>query len=567
MHGEKSSRALIPNPNVDEFLRQEGMTEDEYKRIYDLRYCTILVPFDESDEENLGQDRKSVTSKDNSHETPNNDSVPWTPPRRRGDKQPGTPTSAQSQKPEVFPVLTTSHGGNHTPIRPIGLLTPTENRQKSPLQNISDTSQVLNNDEDQEEDFNESNKGVLTTSDPLSSYLTTARHNGLHLTDIACGRSAALTTASIEDGGEGIADSEMFHDALELYDENEEVSFSEHQDRHGGPSKAGIKRRRWELESSPKLLQQRQPSTTKRVALAISSSIDTTSTTFTPTTLLKPRSFTPTLIPPLLQRRGSNASDASSASGVGHTQGSLWTTQDWKALEEVYNDMNASSMVEADLGQVADRFLAEQESKTGETPSWSREKVLFRCVALHRVRNNTHKKPNHNLFDWEPTPFSHTRGANRRLVQPYPLRRTQRSETPQRGADGASSSAISDFLSHQRADRSNRHRAEEQGYQLKSVFKHRLASGLRTVGQLIPFWKDVEQGNVDIKEKVKVPLVPVGKALAVIETFESKKQTSEATQPYSRPGSAMSHRSDSTCESVAGMLARGHSERSHSASK
>lgn len=151
------------------------------------------------------------------------------------------------------------------------------------------------------------------------------------------------------------------------------------------------------------------------------------------------------------------------------------------------------------------------------------------------------------------------------------------------GANGTSSSAIADFLSHRRADRNQKQRDTDQGYQIKSVFKHRLASGLRTVSQLIPFWKDVEQGNTDIKGKEKVPLgVPLGTAQSVIETFESKSLESECGgSGFSRSGSVLSS-SDSNFEgarntptvslpssssspgSVAEMLARGYSARAAS---
>jgi len=32
---------------IDEFFSAEGTSEEEWKRVYDLRYCTILVPFED----------------------------------------------------------------------------------------------------------------------------------------------------------------------------------------------------------------------------------------------------------------------------------------------------------------------------------------------------------------------------------------------------------------------------------------------------------------------------------------------------------------------------------------
>lgn len=34
---------------TDEFYTAEGTSEEEWKRVYDLRYCTILVPFENDD--------------------------------------------------------------------------------------------------------------------------------------------------------------------------------------------------------------------------------------------------------------------------------------------------------------------------------------------------------------------------------------------------------------------------------------------------------------------------------------------------------------------------------------
>ncbi len=137
---------------------------------------------------------------------------------------------------------------------------------------------------------------------------------------------------------------------------------------------------------------------------------------------------------------------------------------------------------------------------------------------------------------------------------------------------------MTDFVNHQRIERNQRQRDLGQGYQLKSIFKHRLASGLRTVGQLLPFWRDVEKGNTDEKQKVVVPLVPAGRAQSVIEAFESQSEdiAYRTGSNFSRAGSVISSRcsdheglgttsSRSSVASVAELIARGHSSRAASA--
>ncbi|KAG0241548.1 hypothetical protein BGX31_001070 [Mortierella sp. GBA43] len=223
----------------------------------------------------------------------------------------------------------------------------------------------------------------------------------------------------------------------------------------------------------------------------------------------------------------------------------LWTTQDWRMVEKIYEEMNGDSMAELDLYPIVDRFLKEHEQKTGETPPWTSR---------------------------ESTPqLAESRGFNRHTTQPYPLRNTRELTG---GSTGKASSTISDFLSHRRADRNRRQQEAEQNYQLKSVFKHRLASGMRTVGQLLPFWKDVEKGNLDIKEKVAIPLVPAGKAQAVIEAFETQSIDTRSECSWSDSGcSSRGHgRARSSVsslpppETIAEMLARGHASRSESTS-
>ncbi|KAG0021081.1 hypothetical protein BGZ80_003065 [Entomortierella chlamydospora] len=569
-------RDIVSNPEVEEYLRKEGMTEDEWKRVYDLRYCTILVPFEDvSDEEDAELDHENdEKDSSNSPEEPLHNHGISTPPKSQGQRQLPTPKSIQRHQDSPHAVLPKRE--LHTPTRNIGLRTPIEKKStdapKQPRAQIHN-AKIRNN---QEDDLAEEDTDALTINDPLASYLPAARTNAPKLNNVL-GHSSDLTMDVGEDD-----DMEYFHDALDSHYDSDQAE-------DNGSSRAGLKRRHWELEQTHRLLQPTQPTAMKRVALS-TSFLNTTSTETLG--LLRPRSFSPSPSSIISQRRGSMTSDTSSVSHLSFNQNfsqrKLWTTQDWKTLEATYNQMNGNAMKEADLTQVADRFLEEQEAQTGEKSFWSREKVHMRCIALYRVRSDTRWDPvNHGSrrSRLESTPLSAgLRGASRRSAQPYPAQNLSKSKSnptaiPSTGADRTSSSAIADFLSHRRADRSQKQKNADQGYQLKSVFKHRLASGLRTVGQLIPFWKDVEQGNTNIKGKQKVPLgVPLGTAQAVIDSFESKSLESECSgSSFSRSGSVLSN-SDSNCErsrsspstpspasSIAEMLARGHSVRSTSA--
>ncbi|KAF9206194.1 hypothetical protein BGZ49_002843 [Haplosporangium sp. Z 27] len=574
---------IILNPDVDEYLRKEGMTEEEWKRIYELRYCTILVPFeDDLDEEDTKQDHKGreQISNNNTKELISIE-APSTPLKRQEQKQLPTPKSTQSRKDITH---TLSRKQPYSPTRNIGLQTPKEKQSRNTI-NQAHTQKHKDIKNIQDDDLDDGNTDSLTISDPLATYLSTSRNKGYKSTETTPGHSSNFTMGSEDE------DMEFFHDALDSHDENDQGEGS-------ALPRAGLKRRHWELEQLPRLLQPTQPTATKRVALASSF---TSTPNMIMSGLLKPRSFSPSPAFSSLQRRGSTTSDTSSVSHQSFSQSfsqslcqnKLWTSQDWKTLESIYGQMNGNDMAENDLVQIADRFLTEQEAQTGEKSFWSREKVLMRCVVLYRVRSGAHWDSNDNASkrSREATPLFGLRGASRRSANPYPVQDFSRSKlsssnVPPVRANGTSSSAIADFLSSRRAERSEKQRDAGQSYQLKSVFKHRLASGLRTVSQLIPFWKDVEQGNTNIQKKEKVPLgVPLGVAQAVIESFESKSMDSDCSgSVFSRSGSVLSNsdersRNSSTTSlptsfssssspptsSIADMLAKGHSVRSASA--
>ncbi|KAF9413147.1 hypothetical protein BGZ76_005089, partial [Entomortierella beljakovae] len=494
----KRDSDIPQNSNVDEYLRREGMTDEEWKRVYDLRYCTILVPFEEEEEEEEEEDSdqeetiEALHDKKKGKNTSNKNQGMHTPPRRQGQVQLATPKS--SERHQDFSKVSTRREPN-SPTLNIGLQTPTEKQ-------ATFKSFELNIRNNQEDDVFDMDTTRLRIDDPLASYLPTPPKFSFSTKSLSSGHASNLNTGN------------MNNDDMDM---NPFINQGD-QAEHDEPLRAGIKRRHWELEQTSSLLKPTQPESVKRVVLT-TSFMGTSSTTNMG--LLRPRSFSPSLSPALFQRRGSASSDISS---INHdfSQSKLWTKQDWKALESIYNEMDGSSMVEEDLVQIANRFITEQEAITGEAPFWTREKVLMRCIALYRVRNDTHpsaldnNKKSNSLVHRSTSIFSSLRSTPRHSSQPYPSQKPKSSlgggEVRLR-EDSTSSSAISDFLSSRRADRSQKQRSGEQGYQLKSVFKHRLASGLRTVGQLIPFWKDVEQGNTDVKGKEKVPLgVPLGAA-------------------------------------------------------
>ncbi|KAG0309926.1 hypothetical protein BGZ98_000014 [Dissophora globulifera] len=461
------------NPNVDEYLRQEGLSDEEWKRIYDLRYCTILVPFEEDAD-------KGKSAEDQEDQVSDEDHIEY--------HQPSTPAAGARQRSQLATPKTPRHSSavnqqaktlerHRALLRPTGLLTPAEKRaQKSVIRDAveklsvgisADQDNDDNNDDDDDDDdddvdLNDESKGFLTANDPLSTYLTAPREQGCASDQSAPENSTAPTMSALNDDDVDVTDAETFHDALDEYEDSETESHLEsgHTDTFvscGSSSTAGIKRRRWELDSPPGLLQQRQVGSVKRVAIRTSTATTTTASL---------------------------------------------------------------------IGKYATR---------------------------------------------EPTLLSTgLRGSHRHSNPPYPVHDGHglRAGTSKRGG---SSAAISEFLERRRADRSQRQRTEDQNYQLKSVFKHRLASGLKTVGQLLPFWRDVEQGNTDIKEKVPVPLVPAGQAQAVIEAFETQGQESDGSGTFSRTGSTGRRGGTPVLsthgqETVAEMLARGHAVQSKSVS-
>ncbi|KAF9954736.1 hypothetical protein BGZ70_010478 [Mortierella alpina] len=556
--------------NLDQYLLQEGETEDEYKRIYELRYSIVLVPFaSEADKEKAKQEKEIRARRSQSRSVEPEESQP-TSSSSTGQRLFPTPTSMPREKPagrwSARQMTLTGGSSSRTP-------TPLE-RTSRHNSAVSSLEHTFATDHDDEDDHDEASHTQLMPSDPLSNYLPKTRVKN---------EDAGVSKRRRSDASTELDDWESFHDALDhpediTHDRGVLESSPSTASGLQGPSSStsssassGTKRQHWELSPFNRLMQPREPNTpSKRFAPAPKAPV--APRPIITTSLMKPRSFTPRLsfpalpaIPLTLQRRNSILSDASFATTCSSSS-TLWTKSNWKDPEGLYKQMNGTLMDEAGLAEIARRFLDEQESRTGERPPWTRETVLTRCIALHRVR---HGKNNSN----SRAPHRHLQ-ASRHSAAPYPVRNGHGSFTR---ASSASSSGMTDFVNQQRIERNQRQRDLGQGYQLKSIFKHRLASGLRTVGQLLPFWKDVEKGNTDEKEKVVVPLVPAGRAQSVIEAFESQSEDLGWTgSNYSRAESVVSSRcsdheglgatsSRSSVVSVADLIARGHSSRAASA--
>ncbi|KAF8940568.1 hypothetical protein BGZ47_007702 [Haplosporangium gracile] len=465
----------------------------------------------------------------------------------------------------------------------------------------------------------------LTERDPLSRYLSAETH----LRSTSSGSSIKNVDMEMS-GGDDDEETEDFHDAMSGLetDENDEtinsLQISQRESSHqyntdddsadcASPTRSGNKRpRHWELSPSQRLLHTVDPHPSKRIALLLSPSGSHGADGITSCSLLRPRSFSPSLssspsvwvTPPMAQSTEGSERTSSGGSGApshltwAESAPTFWRKQDWKMLEDLYDELHGENMTESELGQVVDRFLAKQEVATEGKPKWSRDFVLLRCVALHRLRvQETPDSASQELYSpsmpsrtmssrtrsWRGSSpgFDSRISAARRSVSPYPVGLTLRAgSTSAWSSESVSPKSIADFVDEKRADRTRQQRTADQGY-IKSIFKHRFAAGLKTVGELLPFWKDVEKGHMDVKEEVVVPLVPTGQAYSVIAAFESQAAQAQERQysllGRSRSGSVLSttggwnHESmgrslSPAPSSIAELIGRGHAARAASAS-
>ncbi|KAF9179639.1 hypothetical protein BGZ50_006778 [Haplosporangium sp. Z 11] len=532
------------NTNVEELIRSEGISDDEWQRIFELRYCTILVPFaedydaesqgdiqdlmeEEEEEEEEGEDEDEERDEQSIGTQPSTPKVEGA--SRSGQEQQQLPTPKSIQRPQSLRQRSRTVSPSKSPARHTGMPSPLERRSAKAMsrntdQSIEDVNMDLGEDQDMD-DLDGLNDSTLTPDDPLSTYLAGMRSRGRdgtqgmgiivdatgnHSNNVGDIQSAeqkiarGISASLVQHGNLGRRDSPAQSSKRPL-DEADSTTSSD----------AGAKRRHWELSPSTRLLQPKHPDLTKQSALATSPSIPYSPVS--PSGLMKPRSYTPSTSPlsflqsrlsssnvSSLQRDVSFTSNISTTSQWSRNAKTLWTKQDWQTLEALYNEMDGNSMEEAGLTQVADRFLTEQMALTGSKPRWT------------RVRHDKNEGSEHQ-FPFTAADASRRHRSGTRRAAPYPVD-VLRGQYP----GGTSSSAMTEFRNRRRSEQNRKQSALDQGYSLKSVFKHRFASGLRTVGQLLPFWRDVELGNTDIKEKVTVPLVPAGSAQSVIEAFESQ---------------------------------------------
>ncbi|KAF9291226.1 hypothetical protein BGZ68_004746 [Mortierella alpina] len=360
--------------NLDQYLLQEGETEDEYKRIFELRHSIVLVPFaSEADKEKAKREKEIRAIRRSQSRSVEPEESRSTSSSSTGQRQFPTPTSMPREKPagrwSARQMTLTRSSSSRTP-------TPLEksSRHNSAASSMDDTLAT-----DHDGDYDEASHAQLMPSDPLSSYLHKTR---------AKIEDANVSIRRRSDASTELDDWETFHDALDHPEDTTHHSSAREstpstdglQDPSSSNSStvcSGTKRQHWELSPSSRLMQPREPSTpSKRFAHA--SAVPAAPRSIVAASLMKPRSFTPRLsfpalpaIPRTLQRRNSILSDASFASTCSSSS-ALWSKSSWKDLEGLYIQMNGSRMEEAELVDIAKRFLHEQESRTGEKPPWTR---------------------------------------------------------------------------------------------------------------------------------------------------------------------------------------------------
>lgn len=262
--------------------------------------------------------------------------------------------------------------------------------------------------DDQDDSIMTDNICGLTERDPLSRYLTAETHLGS-----TSSGSSHKNVDLVMSGGDDDEETEDFHDATSGFESNENdetinsLQISQHDSSrqynsdddnadYSSPTHSGNKRpRHWKLSPSQRLLHTVDPHPSKRMALSISSSGSHGADGITSYGLLRPRSFSPSFSPsPSIRvtstmalstehsdRAGSGAPDAPAQHPWVATAPTFWKKQDWKVLENLYDELNGENMAESELGQVVDRFLTKQEAFAEGKPKWSR-------YTQHKTRNS-----------------------------------------------------------------------------------------------------------------------------------------------------------------------------------
>ncbi|KAF9911234.1 hypothetical protein EC991_004458 [Linnemannia zychae] len=155
----------MANTNLDEFYNAEGTSEEEWQRVYDLRYCTILVPFESDPHGNSG------------HSKEKHDSL--------------APQTAQvKQEPEEL-----EKGDIPGPRRP-----PSTDSTPTPQNEEMDS-------DDQDHEMMTDNHSALTEDDPLTRYLMADTHS--RVSREISPKNPDMDISSDDDE----AETEYFHDA------------------------------------------------------------------------------------------------------------------------------------------------------------------------------------------------------------------------------------------------------------------------------------------------------------------------------------------------------------------
>ncbi|KAG0031747.1 hypothetical protein BGZ81_000688 [Podila clonocystis] len=536
-------------PEVDQFFRQEGLSEEHWQRIYDLRYCSILVPLvdDTGKKKHARQDSPSPKRKASPPQDTPHLPTPTTTPRAVS-----RPFASPTGRPTVAPP---------PPIRYL---------PKDPQG-------------EQEEEEEEAR--------PLKKRMLDADHAQDDVMEID------------GDDEQGNMSEDSFHDALDTseiipsrhHTPSPHLQDPSHISLSQPSSTVSSKRQHWEVATStPLILQQRTPSVSHEPPRIVTPPIFKRPSE--PVSLQRPRLIEPANVThfnriPMAQDRTPSVSSRSSHSSWASVD-AMWTDQNWQDLEALYVAMEGDLLAEKELGTIAERFLAEYSTRTGEVPPWSKVgNSHVTPVSIATWRSNIGQDPPKSsvMGSASPTLTPYTPLQTQRKFQgatssyrshirssknPYPVHRLRRNWTPQRSVSPAPSqtsvaSSSSSFV--RRAHHYNRMDEDHlPGYQIKSVFKRKLAAGLKTVGELIPFWREVEDGKTDIKEEVVVPLVKAPKVQSMIESFEYLEDLSASgmemikqdEETMSRRSSLLSsHSSSSSVRSVAEMISEGHARR------
>ncbi|GJJ68734.1 hypothetical protein EMPS_01080 [Entomortierella parvispora] len=571
---------MATNPNFQEFLQDGDYLEEEWQRVYDLRFCTILVPLPP----HLASRARSTAVKDDQQVegTPEVGEEHGSDEAHVHDRHlPLTDMSTEATEADLqilppspepnSPSPTHSHLTDlplQTRARKAGAtkrcqLTKSKGARSASSASSSLQPSSLSLDTDQSRESSE--------TPPHQSQEPPADDDG-YMTNVTTSKvtvelsqpSSSTNTAELE------GEDELDHILVPVSACEGLLPMSPPESRS-----TPAKRKRWELDPSQGLLHPCQPSSPpKRVTLSSPTSPGGITTVGrTPSSLLKPRSYEPSTTRSSSYMSQSSFGGATSSSSDGClfkstvplsleesvSDGCVWSNGDWRGLKKVYLEMNGDTQSEEGLGLIADRFLLEDAARNGGESRWDRPKTMTRCIALQMVERERQRQALVYPIKLPPTPYTpllsplqahSARRQVRTTASPAGLQRSRNSSQPYpthllrdkatKSIDSRASSSTTmtsvdsdnaedraftgaaQLIAEHRTQRNSRLKKQDpnQGSQLKSIVKARFAEGLDSVRQLLGFWKEVEQGNSETKEDVLVPLVPLHRVRSVVDAFE-----------------------------------------------